>query len=256
MTTFCTESYNVNKNLFFFAFQGFDCSKVSCIKDCPLNSQDESVSEQQFHEPHAKEFYNSQSKTDMNTPDTCCNLKCRKSCVTSLNEIVSHGESWMNSEDPCTNHVCMNGIISNHTSVCSGLPCSSEYHVYRNDKCCPSCDPSWASFCPEDEYCDIACQYGFKKDSQRGCDLCRCARKISEATTSSSTTPTDDDTQTSRTVKFYLYFDPTDGATKNLLIGITITFVIFVICLAAIGFYFHRKVYRKIPLLSLGNSSA
>lgn len=238
-----------------FSCKGLDCD---CIKDCPISFRNEPSHEKLPHDYEAKQFYNSQSWTNSD----CCKIKCRESCLTSFNEIVPNGRSWMNPEDPCTTSICNNGIISNHTSVCSGLPCSSEHHVYRDDTCCPLCDADWASFCPEVYDCDIACRFGFEQDSERSCDVCKCARF--ESTTSSTSTSVaydstliDDEGQTTRTVKFYLYFDPTDGATKNLLIGITITcFALFVICLAAIGWYFHRKVYRKIPLLSLGNSSA
>lgn len=244
------------KKLLSFAFKGLNCNGVSCIRDCPLGN----------NEPMAgNEFQaNNQPWTDkiINT-DICCKIKCRESCVTSFNEIVPNGGTWINPEDACTTHVCNNGIISNHTSACSGLPCSSEFHVYRNDTCCPKCDADWASFCPEAEDCDMACRYGFKYDTERGCDLCKCRKRIETSTSSTSTSATYDSTlineenQTTRTVKFYLYFDPSDGATKKLLIGITITcLALLIICLTAIGWFFHRRVYKKVPLLSLGNSSA
>lgn len=191
----------------------------------------------------------------------CCSLKCQNYCTTSDNRIVPEGTQWDDIDDPCTSHICDRGIVSNHTSACMGLPCPREHHSFTQGKCCPTCNSNWASFCPEVVDCDIACQYSFVVDHQRGCDLCRCEVRRTESTasvmTSTTTTETSRIDDATRGGPFYFYLDPTDAATKNLVVGIAIACgVILVACLAGIGWYFHRKVYRKVPLLSLRSSSA
>lgn len=231
------------------SFSGFDCNKVSCTGDCPLDFK--------RHNPSPGVFIH----LNASNPNllVCCNRKCGEYCVTSDNEIIPDGYKWTNVDDPCTTHICHHGFISNLTSVCSGLPCSSEYRITTPGECCAICSSNWASFCPEDEYCDIACEFGFAVDSQRGCDLCKCARRKTETSTSStSESPTSLTSDApKRTVHFYFYLDPTDGATRNLLIGLAVALgVIFMACLVGIGWYFHRRVYRQVPLLSSRNSSA
>lgn len=161
-------------------------------------------------------------------------------------------------KDPCLEHICYDGVISNQTSLCSGIPCPKEHHIIAPGDCCPTCSSDWANFCSEDEFCDIACEFGFAVDLERGCDLCRCARRKTETTTSSPIEfSTSNGDAPPRIVHFYFYLDPTDDTTKVLLIGIAIALsVIFVGCLAAIGWYFHRRIYKQVPLLSLRNSSA
>lgn len=191
----------------------------------------------------------------------CCSLKCKESCITSDNEIVPNGTEWVNLEDPCTSHICYKGIVYNQTSLCSPLPCGQEFHIRGLSECCPRCNSNWASFCtdPENEDCDIACQYGYVVDKQRQCDLCRCAKRKDETPTSTIATtsePTSSD-DASKTVHFYFYLDPSDGATKYLTIGLAVACcVILVAFLAAVACYFHRKVYKQVPLLSFRNSSA
>lgn len=255
----------------FFIFTDFNCSRVSCKTECPAAfnrlSQVPLTPEvffylQNYKDAHTKELYKSQSRAEASSLNLliCCNFKCKQSCITLDNEIVPNGTEWVNPEDPCTSHICNNGIISNHTSACSGLPCGLEYQIKSPSECCSRCDSNWASFCPEPEHvdCDMVCQYGFEVDQQRKCDLCRCAKRIDETLTSAITTsePTSND-DASKTVHFYFYLDPSDGATKYLTIGLAFACcVILVACLAAFGWYFHRKVYKKVPLLSFRNSSA
>lgn len=244
------------------SFSGFDCNKVSCTDDCPLDFKRYNPSPEVFI--HLKnttfELYNSQSRVTSNNHHllNCCSIKCREFCITSDNQIVADGHKWTNAEDPCTSHICHNGFISNLTSMCSGLPCPVEHRLTTPGECCATCNPNWASFCPEDEYCDIACEFGFVVDSHRGCDLCRCSRRKTETSTSStSESPTSSNDAPPRTVHFYFYLDPTDAATRNLLLGLAVSLaVILVACLVAIGWFFHRKVYRQVPLLSFRNSSA
>lgn len=216
------------------------------------------------NDPDTKEFYNSQSKVRANEDQlmACCSTKCKEFCITPDETIVRDGREWINADDPCISHICNKGIVSNHTSVCSGLPCSQEHYVVTPGKCCPTCDADWASFCPEDEDCDIACQHGFVVDLKRGCDLCRCARRKAPfsstsppATSQKAPVPTDD--APPRSVHFYFYLDPTaDVATRNLLLGIAVaSCVILVACLAGIAWFFHRRVYKRVPLLSFTNSS-
>lgn len=263
--------------LFTSFISGFDCSRVSCTFDCPVDlkrsPRDGPSPEVLFHlrnstfnaqsnDPHAKEFYNSHPRFNANDLNlmVCCNSKCKEGCVTSSYEIVPNGTEWSNPDDPCTSHICNNGIVSNHISVCVGLPCSLEHRFTAPGECCPVCNSNWATFCPEDEDCDIACQHGFVMDHQRACDLCKCARRKVETSTSASTTSEasiKDDAPPPRTVHFYFYLDPTDGATRNLFIGLAVgCCVILAACLAAIGWYFHRKVYRRVPLLSLRSSNS
>lgn len=252
----------------FVSFSGNDCSSISCITDCPLESvthRDELTPERVHLTRSAfnifseqKEFYQSQSNVQLRL---CCELKCSDYCVNQLGEIVPDGSEWKNMEDPCLTHFCVEGVVSNHTSMCFGLACGPEHYVKEPDECCPSCDARWASFCPEVDCNDLACQHGFVVDPVRRCDLCQCARRRLETTSTSqpempsAATPTRDNS--TRTVPFYFYLDPTDGATKNLILGLTITCcVLLVLCLSGIGWYFHKKVYKKVPLLSSWRSTS
>ena len=261
-----TNIFNLERllNFFFsFGFTDFDCNRVSCKTDCPVDfdrfaqvaiSSELFLQTENFKDVHSKE---SKMKIEENRLNLliCCSSKCKENCITLDNEIVSNGAKWVNPEDPCTSHICYNGIVSNHTSACSGLPCDVEFHIRSPNECCSRCDPNWASFCPDpdNEDCDIACQFGFVRDQERKCDLCRCAKRKDETPTSVKTTsePASSNDAT-KTVNFYLYLDP-----KYLTIGLAIgCCVILVACLAALGWYFHRRVYKKVPLLSFRSSSA
>lgn len=251
------------------SFLDADCSRVSCTRDCPIEvfkqfhrefrmTAHPTHLEAALHDDSRAELYqNVQSNDDL---AFCCSTKCF--CYTSDGKIISNGAEWLDLDDPCTNHVCNNGVVSNHSAVCAGLPCSPEHRIYAHGECCPVCSVNWATFCVEDSDCDIACQFGFVEDRQRGCDLCKCAkRKIAQTTTSPTTVITHEATSnndaTPRSVHFYFYIDPTDGATKTLFIGTVIALCgTFVACLAAVGWYFHRRIYKKVPLLSLAHSSA
>lgn len=190
----------------------------------------------------------------------CCSFICKESCINAENEIVPNGEEWINPDDPCITHICNNGVVSSQASLCSPLPCEREHQIRSPNECCPRCDLNWASFCPDPEHadCEIACQYGFEVDQLRKCDLCTCAKRKDETPTSVITTsePSSSD-DASKTVHFYFYLNLSDGATKYLTIGLAVACcVILMACLAAFGWYFHRKVYKKVPLLSFRNSSA
>lgn len=263
--------------IFAFLFSGFDCSKISC-SDCSTDLRrfaraapspevlfhlQNSTFNENSNDPHAKEFYGSQSRAPINKFHLmeCCSSMCKKNCTTSDGTSISDGTEWLNPNDSCMSYICNDGYVSTHVSLCYALPCPNDYRVEKPGMCCPTCNSSWASFCPEDEECDIACQFGFVVDHERSCDLCKCARRTLETSTVSAPAPTtvkpslNDDA--SRTVPFYFHRDPTDAATKTLLIGLAVASGILVLaCLVGIGWYFHRKVYKKVPLVSLRNSSA
>lgn len=187
---------------------------------------------------------------------TCCNLKCRKSCI-SDGQLYLDGSKWLDLDDACATHICNDGHISTHISMCYGLPCSIEHHIRAPGECCSQCDPNWASFCPEEVDCDRACQFGFEVDPKRRCDLCRCARKKLETSSTSTTAEPSSVDDATRTIHYYFYLDPTEGATKNLVLGLAVACgVLLVVCLAGIAWFFHRKVYKRVPLMSLNNSKA
>lgn len=237
----------------------FDCSRFSCKTDCPVdfnrfqNATNSNALTNEFNR-HTRA-----DKRNLNVM-ICCSVKCNLSCITSDNEIVPKGTEWIDPEDSCTSHICNNGIISTFQSVCAGLPCDLEYHIRRPGECCSTCDPSWASFCqdPENEDCDMSCRYGFIRDQQRDCDLCRCLNIQTETPTSVITTSEPASSNDApKTVNFYFYLDPSDGATKYLTIGLAIACcVILMACLAAFGWYFHRRIYKKVPLLAFRSSSS
>lgn len=201
---------------------------------------------------NSTEFYNQASS---NSISKCCNVQC-KGCWTADDAKVQHDFEWIDKDDPCLQHVCRNGIISNLTSLCMGLPCPVESHLFTPGECCPTCDSSWASFCPGDEECDIVCQYGFNIDKKRNCDLCKCARKIIETTSTTAATSDEIDDVNHRN-RFNSFFDPTDGATRNLFLGLAVACgVLLVVCLSGIAWYYHRKVYKRVPLMHLSEPSS
>jgi hypothetical protein len=259
-------------------FPGVNCNGISCVSDCNSDYKQshhilDSTPELLFHlqnstfnvDSNAKEFYKSQSRVQANRRhlEVCCSL-CKENCTAADGSRVEHKSEWMKPDDPCTTFVCYNGRISEQISSCSGLICPKEFQIRRSGDCCNSCDPNWASFCPEDEDCDIACQFGFVIEQERGCNICKCARKIPSTTSSTTTASTATESSSSaafdndatRTVPFYFYLNPTDEATQNLFIFVCAFGVVLVACLAAIGFYFHRRVYKKVPLLNMQNSSS
>lgn len=191
---------------------------------------------------------------------TCCRTKCRGHCVTADNRVVPDRTEWPSADDPCTSHICNEGNVANHTSMCSSLHCPQAHHLWRVGECCPICDANWAMFCAEDSDCDVVCPPGrmFAVDPKRGCDLCKCApATATEAMTTSLPVAIPTDDVPPHSIRFYFYLDPADAATKTLLIGISVALcVVLVACLAAIAFYFHRRVYNKVPLLNFGNAPA
>lgn len=245
---------------------GLDCSQILCLRDCPTNTEALfHLTQSTFNSNEPHEITNGRSSINNFQLISCCNSMCRMNCTTTDGEHVPHRTEWLDSDDACITHICNDGVIANHISSCHGLPCPIEHHVRNTGECCSVCSPNWASFCPEHADCDIACQFGFAVDAQRGCDFCKCARKKTDTskaptfkvTTSSTTTTPSLNDDAPHSVHYYFYLDPTDAATKHLLIGLAVACgVIFVACLAGIGWYFHRKVYKRIPLMSLRNSSA
>lgn len=260
---------------------GVDCSRLSCSADCPtrrfprmapsasvLFHLNNSTFNLNSNDPHAQEFYNSQPRPALNNLQlmSCCNLMCRQNCTKHDGTVVPDKTEWPHSDDACISHICNDGEISSHISSCRALPCPIEYHIKIPGECCSVCSSNWASFCPEHADCDTACQFGFAVDEERGCDKCECARR--RTTTETSKTPTFKVTTSStaspssshdapHSVHYYFYLDPADAATKHLLLGLAVACgVILVACLAGIGWYFHRKVYKRVPLMSLRNSSS
>jgi Antistasin family len=283
----------LNRSLVFFSpSKGIDCGDVSCSRDCVayLRQAARDVTPFQLgkvtqvtwdeEDPHASKLSGSVVMNSFRLR-TCCSMKCRDHCVTSDNRVFQHRAEWPSADDSCTTHVCNEGIVSNHTSMCSPLACPRSHHLWAEGACCPTCDTDWASFCAEESDCDIACQHGFRTDPDRGCDLCKCApATTTPLSTSSAVTETEAETDTEKAPastslpiaittdsgdddftrsarRFYFYLDPTDATTKTLIVSLSIGLcLVIVACLAAVTCYFHRRVYRKVPLLSFGSSSA
>lgn len=239
-------------------FSGFDCRETSCTTDCPtqFNEFSNKASSPNFlfhlQNSPANIANDRQSHKKINLSQCC--RKCK--CVADDGASVSNGTAWLSPNDPCSTHICIDGDISTHISLCSALPCPLEYHLWTSGQCCPTCDSKWASFCAEDTNCDIVCQYGFVTDFKRGCDLCKCVRKYIDATmTSTLSTALASNDDATQTIHFNFYLDSTNNEMKTL-IGIAIASCIVVVpCFAGIAWYFHRKVYKKVPLISLNYSS-
>jgi Antistasin family len=264
--------------------KGIDCGDVSCSRDCvaylrqaardatPIQFGQVTWDDGDEEDLHASKLSGGVVMNSFRLR-TCCSTKCRDHCVTSDNRVFPHRAEWPSADDSCTTHVCNEGSVSNHTSMCSPLACPRAHHLWTDGACCPTCDTDWASFCAEDSDCDIACQHGFRTDPVRGCDLCRCAPKATTTSTTSAATETNTDSAPASTSlpiaittrsgdddaarRFYFYLDPTDATTKTLVVGLSVALCLVILaCLAAVTCYLHRRVYRKVPLLSFGSSSA
>lgn len=179
---------------------------------------------------------------------------CRQGCTLPNGTLVNHGYEYHNSEDPCVIHHCANSHLKTLTTFCrTPSNCLNDVHATKPGECCPSCIEKTANFCEED--CDIACQYGYVRNEVQDCDECSCIRK-KQTTTSSSTTSTEttsiikdvlDEGRVTKSAenKFYFYFD------KNMLIFISIVLsVALVACMIGITIFFHKKVYKRIVLVS------
>lgn len=252
-----------------------NCSQISCATNCTNLA---SSALPNFHDINNEEHHQRSLNKHMNT---CCKLMCREHCTSDDGSIHPTGAEWKSESEPCTTFFCDYGAIRPFVQLCRPLQCPSEYQYIPSGECCPRCDPSWAEFCPEDEECDIVCQFGFRKDEARSCDLCRCARRnstSSRATTTTSTTQTTEAPSSSspRSTDAANEFSPEsyddDGVhvDKNswpirdlemrqlLLIGIATA--ILVACLVGIGLWcMHRRAYKPLPLLnsnSTGGSTA
>lgn len=174
---------------------------------------------------------------------------CRQdqNCRLMNRTVVKEKSEWQNPENPCETFVCADGMISTHVSLCRPLSCSKEHHIIKSGECCPSCHETWADFCRNDddeEDCDIACQFGFVRDELRGCDECKCARQKHPTTTESLTF---NDATESVTVKYNFYSYPD----QNIFIFISVALsVTIVACIVGVGLYFHRKVYKRVPMMT------
>jgi hypothetical protein len=193
-------------------------------------------------------------------------------------KVYSHDDEWFSHDDPCISFICDYGEIIRLSSLCRPLICPVEFHFIPNGKCCPECDSSWASFCPEVEECDIACQFGFLRDEQRDCDLCRCSKKkfiesttellpsyVSEASeiTSSSSSQTphdaveDENDDDGSVVKINTNILPIIDETSPLFFIIFIvSSVVLVACILGMLWYcLHQRVYKPIPNVNSRSSS-
>lgn len=103
----------------------------------------------------------------------CCQpFECRpKQCLTDDHKILSQGESKLSEHDPCIECRCHDGITRCLTHHCAPLSCV--HQIQPAEECCPICDVSQSTFCPNDENCDRACRHGFIKHAD-GCDICQC----------------------------------------------------------------------------------
>lgn len=214
--------------------------------------------------------------------DMCCEVMCRKFCTTDDGSTRRHGEQWRSADDACTTSLCHYGEIRNFTQLCSTLNCPVDFRYIPSGECCPRCDPSWATFCPEDEECEFVCQFGYEKDAARGCDRCKCARKdVTNPTTSTTMTTmsttesveisspasaiTDDDDvpriESSDDVH-HEYKNVWPMYDQQLLVFCfaALSTVLLVACILGIGFWcLSRRAYKPLPLLnsnSTGGSTA
>lgn len=107
------------------------------------------------------------------TVGQCCQpFECRpKQCLTDDHKILNQGESKLSEHDPCIECRCHDGITRCSTHHC--VPLSCIHQIQQEEECCPKCDVSKSTFCPNDENCDRACRHGFIKHAD-GCDICLC----------------------------------------------------------------------------------
>lgn len=107
------------------------------------------------------------------TVGQCCQpFECRpKQCLTDDHKILNQGESKLSEHDPCIECRCHDGITRCLTHHCTPLSCVNQ--IQPAEECCPKCDVSQSTFCPNDENCDKACRHGFIKHAD-GCDICQC----------------------------------------------------------------------------------
>jgi hypothetical protein len=223
-----------------------DCREISCKTDCPSHFRNIRPSNPQLsHLQHStKDFINRQQ---------CCSLFCRENCTLSDGTDLEDEHYYKNPENPCETFFCRNGQISIHVPSCRPLPCARSHHVTRIGDCCPSCHETWSNFCkndPDEDECDIACQFGFVRNEARDCDECRC--KKLQTTTLSPTTTTPNPTQTESTpsddvtesVEYNRYLYPE----QNIFIFISVALsVALIACIVGISVFFHNKVYKRIP---------
>lgn len=265
---------------FSFLFADFNCSQISCATDC-TNSTLSTLPN--FHDINNEGHHQRSLSYHMNI---CCKLVCREHCTTDDGSVHPTGAEWKSYDDPCTTFFCDYGTIRPFVQLCRAIPCPSEYHYIPSGDCCPRCDPTWAEFCPEDEECEIVCQFGFRKDEERNCDLCRCAPRNS--TSFVGTTITTTTTSTTQTIRIPSSSSPRstdaddefspesydDGVhvnkNKNIwpmydvemrqLFLIGFATVLLLACLVGIGLWcVHRRAYKPLPLLnsnSTGGSTA
>jgi hypothetical protein len=206
-------------------------------------------------DPQAKEFYSSQAKEAMNNMNLmiCCSSMCRQSiCTMSNGTVVNDKSEWINQDNPCEQFVCTHGMISTQVSLCRPLSCEKEHHVTKAGECCPVCGQGWADFCEtdDDDDCDIACQFGFVRNEKRGCDECKCAKQNPKSSSTSTTTtesPSIIDDATTESVKHNFYFYPDQNIFFFIAFALSVTIVA---CIVGLGLFFHRKVYKRVPIMS------
>lgn len=251
-------------NNFFSIFTDINCSRISCESDCNKNS---TIANFDHHEAAADSL--ALDSSFQRSMKICCDVKCQKRDQCEMDgKVYSHNDEWFTQEDPCISFVCDYGNIARLSSLCRPPTCPEEFHFIPNGKCCPECDSSWAEFCPEAEECDIACQFGFLRDEQRDCDLCRCSKKI--LTTESSSLPSfvidatsphdllpsqdvDDDDDSEVQINREVF----DVETNPIyLIIFIVSAVVLVACILGIFWYcLHRRVYKPIPNVNSSSSS-
>lgn len=170
---------------------------------------------------------------------SCCRSQCKSSCTLSNGTVVKDKSSWQNSKNPCEEFVCADGDVSTQISLCRPVPCSTEHQVIQPGGCCPTCHKTWADFCvneDNDEMCEIVCQHGYVRDEIQNCDQCKCARR--EQKLSSASKPTIE----LSLISFIHY----NFNSVVILLSFATT-----VCILGVGLCLHRKVYKKVPLMSV-----
>jgi len=220
---------------------------------------------------HAQEFYGSREKRHIDEFSECCPFICvrdNRPCLSEHGKFVQDGHKWTDSNDACIHNICDNGTIHSQAFLCAAISCAIEDRITLPGECCPICDPTKSTFCPEEEHqeCDIACRFGFVVDP-RGCDLCECVRKsqtstttTTEITTSSSTSTTTEATAAlppeHHTINPHIHdvhSHAFDFAEHSMMIYIALAGAACAFLLSGLIWYAHRRIYKRVPAMEWQN---
>lgn len=234
------------------------CGRQKCENNCPSVPISHNLTR---HDLIEKSFT---LTNHQNHSVTCiCPVSCRtksENCTFPFEGRLLHfhdKSELKNPNDPCEIFYCNNGVVAIHMATCAAIDCPLHDRKRPFGECCDICDIEKSTFCDDNHDCDIACRYGYERNVDDDCDLCKCARLTKSTTSTTTEAPSRTSEEELRITndeeeKVVFFFFTTESKFLNyLIIGVIfIAALAFACFLAFIIWMLHRRIYNRVPLIS------